>query len=634
MCGIAGFTQFKPGNPLKMKHLEDMTETIKHRGPDDKGFYQKGPVGLGMTRLAIIDVANGAQPISNERGTIWVVFNGEIYNHLELREQLEEAGHRFATKSDTEVLVHAYEEYGDKFISKLRGMFAFALWDQTFQKLLLARDHVGVKPLYYTTADGSLLFGSEIKALLAVPTVARQVDSKQILTLMTLQYVPTPDTLFKGIRKIPAGHYLICQSGKILIRPYWTLPQVSKESSGIKVTADQEKNLIEELRTRFFSSVKEQMMSDVPLGAFLSGGLDSSLVVAAMTHQTQKSVKTYSVGFENERDFNELKYAQKVSKFLKSQHREIMVNANMLNDLIPRLVKYQDDPVIDPAVLPTFVVSLFARQEVKVVLTGEGADELFGGYRRYSFDQLSGGVKLVPGWLKAMVPFVTNRMKDPYKQAWHALNKGDLVKRHMAWSRLCLEETLQGLAGEKLLYEMEHSKVEESLERIFEGAEPYGFDNLNLMLYMDLKTWLPDDLLSKVDRMSMAASLEARVPYLDHRLVEFAFSLPSSMKLRGSTGKYILKKAAQKYIPREIINRQKKGFAVPLGPWFRKELKPLLMDTLHSEKFRKRGYFNQAKTEDLLQEHMSGKKDHHLLLYGLLLVELWHRRFLDSSEDA
>jgi len=630
MCGIAGFTQFKPGNPLKMKHLEDMTEALKHRGPDDKGFYQKGPVGLGMTRLAIIDLANGAQPISNERGTIWVVFNGEIYNHLELRGQLEEAGHRFATKSDTEVLVHAYEEYGDKFVSKLRGMFAFALWDQTFQKLMLARDHVGVKPLYYTTADGSLLFGSEIKALLAVPTVARQVDSKQILTLMTLQYVPAPDTLFKGIRKLPAGHYLICQSGKILTRPYWQLPQASPAAGDGKTSSDMEKNMVEELRSRFFASVKEQMMSDVPLGAFLSGGLDSSLVVASMTHQTQKAVKTYSVGFENEHDFNELKYAQTVSKFLKSQHREIMVDAQMLNDLIPRLVKYQDDPVIDPAVLPTFVVSLFARQEVKVVLTGEGADELFGGYRRYSFDQLSGGVRLIPGWLKAMVPFVTNRMKDPYKQAWHALNKQDLVKRHMAWSRLCLEETLQGLAGEKLLYEMEHSKVEESLERIFEGAEPYGFDNLNLMLYMDLKTWLPDDLLSKVDRMSMAASLEARVPYLDHRLVEFAFSLPSSLKLRGNKGKYILKKAAQKYLPREIINRQKKGFAVPLGPWFRKELKPLLVDTLHSEKFRKRGYFNTAKTEEILQEHMTGQRDHHLLLYGLLLVELWHRRFIDE----
>ena len=629
MCGIAGFCQFKPGLPLKMRHLEAMTECIKHRGPDDKGFFQKGPVGLGMTRLSIIDVTGGAQPISNEKGNIWVVFNGEIYNHKEVRGPLEEAGHQLSTNSDTEVIVHAYEEYGDKFISKLRGMFAFALWDETFQKLILARDHIGVKPLYYTTADGSLVFGSEIKALLALDTVPRQVDSKQILTLMTLQYVPTPDTLFKGIRKLPAGHYLVCQGGKMMVRPYWELPKIST-TVGEKVSSSQEKNLVEELRFKFFASVKEQLMSDVPLGAFLSGGLDSSLVVAAMTEQTRQSVKTYSVGFENQHDFNELKFAQKVSKALKSQHREIMVNAQMLNDLIPKLVKYQDDPVIDPAILPTFVVSLFARQEVKVVLTGEGADELFGGYRRYSFDQLSQGVKLIPGWLKALVPFVTRGMKDPYKQAWHALTKGDLVKRHMAWSRLCLEETLQGLAGEKLLYEMEHSKVEESMERIFEGAEPYGFDNLNLMLYMDLKTWLPDDLLNKVDRMSMAASLEARVPYLDHRLVEFAFSLPSSMKLRGNTGKYILKKAAAKYLPKEIINRKKMGFGVPLGPWFRKELKPLLMDTLHSEKFQKRGYFNIAKTEEILQEHLSGKKDHHLLLYGLLLVELWHRRFIDE----
>ncbi len=592
MCGIAGFVQFKPGSALKGKHLEDMAETIKHRGPDDVGYYQKGPVGLAMTRLAIIDVAGGTQPISNERGTVWVVFNGEIYNHVPLREALLKAGHQFQTKSDTEVLVHAYEEYGDGFVSKLRGMFAFALWDQTFQKLLIARDHVGVKPLYYTTADGSLIFGSEIKALLAVPTVPRRVDSKQILTLMTLQYVPTPDTLFKGIRKLPAGHLMICQQGKIITKPYWNLPVISKTAGDEDVNSNQEKQWVEELRLKLFASVKEQLMSDVPLGAFLSGGLDSSLIVAAMTHQTHQSVKTYSVGFENEHDFNELKYSQKTAKFLKSQHREIMVDAKMLNDLIPRLVKYQDDPVIDPAVLPTFVVSLFARQEVKVVLTGEGADELFGGYRRYSFDQLSGKVQSMPGWMKEMVPFLAGKMKDPYQQAWQALNKEDLVKRHMAWSRLCMEETLQGLAGEKLLYEMEQSKVEESLERIFEGAEPYGFDNLNLMLYMDLKTWLPDDLLNKVDRMSMAASLEARVPYLDHRLVEFAFSLPSSVKLKGGVwGSIILKKAAQKYIPREIINRQKKGFAVPLGPWFRKELKPLLMDILRSQKLPKARLF-------------------------------------------
>jgi asparagine synthase (glutamine-hydrolysing) len=630
MCGIAGFVQFKPGNPLKRKNLEDMSAAIKHRGPDDEGFYQKGPVGLAMTRLAIIDVANGQQPISNENRTVWVVFNGEIYNHLELRMRLEDAGHRFQTKSDTEVLVHAYEEYGDKFISMLRGMFAFALWDQVFQKLILARDHVGVKPLYYTTADGSLLFGSEIKALLAVPSVKRMVDSKQILTLMTLQYVPTPDTLLKGIRKLPPGHYMVCQQGKIMTRPYWTLPQNAKLKPGEKVTAAQENLWVEELRTRFFASVKEQLMSDVPIGAFLSGGMDSSLVVAAMTHQTKRAVKTYSVGFENQHDFNELKYSQKVSRFLKSQHREIMVNAQMLNDLIPKLVKYQDDPVIDPAVLPSFVVSMFARQEVKVVLTGEGADELFGGYHRYAYDRLAGRVHSMPEWIRNVVPFFMGKMKDPYHQAWHALNKQDLVKRHLAWSRLCLEETLQGLAGDKLLYEMENSKVEESLERIFEDAEPYGFDSLNLMLYMDLKTWLPDDLLNKVDRMSMAASLEARVPYLDHRLVEFAFSLPSSMKLKGGNGKYILKRAAAKYIPSDIINRRKKGFAVPLGPWFRNELKPLLMDTLSSDRFKKRGYFDQVRTQEILVEHMKGKQDHHLLLYGLLLVELWHREFIDS----
>jgi len=629
MCGIAGFNQFKPGLSLKMKDLEAMVGTLKHRGPDDRGFYQKGPVGLGMTRLSIVDLAGGSQPVSNERGNIWAVFNGEIYNHLELRKELEKAGHKFTSRSDTEVIVHGYEEWGEKFLGRLRGMFAIALWDEMFQKLLLARDHVGVKPLYYTTADGWLLFGSEIKALLSVPSVPRRVDPKQILTLVTLQYVPTPDTLFKGIRKLPPGHVLTCQQGKISTKSYWELPKPDPGAEPpTAFTKDQEAQWVDQFRLKFFSSVKEQLMADVPVGAFLSGGLDSSFVVASMTHQTHQPVKTYSVGFANEHDFNELKFAQKVAKALKSQHREIMVDARMLQDLIPRLVRYQDDPVIDPAVLPTFVVSLFARQEVKVVLTGEGADELFGGYRRYSFDRLSGQARTLPDWLKRMVPFLADRMPDPYQQAWQALQKEDLVKRHMAWSRLCLEGTLASLAGEKLLYEMEHSKVEETLQGIFEGAEGHGFDNLNLMLYMDLKTWLPDDLLSKVDRMSMAASLEARVPYLDHRLVEFAFSLPSSMKIRGGTGKYILKKAAEKYLPASIIHRPKRGFAVPLGPWFRKELKPLLMDTLGSESFKKRGYFDPARTEELLQEHMDGRKDHHLLLYGLLLTELWYRKFI------
>jgi asparagine synthase (glutamine-hydrolysing) len=371
-------------------------------------------------------------------------------------------------------------------------------------------------------------------------------------------------------------------------------------------------------------------MSDVPIGAFLSGGMDSSFVVSAMTMQSGRPIKTYSVGFENEHDFNELQYSRKVSQWLKSDHREMMVNAQMLNDLIPRLVKYQDDPVIDPAVLPSFLVSLFARQEVKVVLTGEGADELFGGYHRYSFDRFHSHIQAIPNWVKGVVPYLTGYMRDPYHQAWQALNKEDLVNRHLAWSRLCLEKTLRGLAGDKLIYEMERSNIEETMEKIFEEAVPYKFDNLNLMLYMDLKTWLPDDLLNKVDRTSMAASLEARVPYLDHRLVEFAYSLPSSVKLRGGIGKYILKRAAVKYIPRSIINRRKKGFAVPLGPWFKKELKPLLLDILGSDSFRNRGYFNQARVNEVVADHMKGRQDHHLLLYGLLLVELWHRQFVDG----
>ncbi len=629
MCGIAGFTQFKAGLAYKSRDLDSMVEALKHRGPDDTGFYFKRFTGLGMSRLAIVDLAGGAQPISNERGTVWVVCNGEIYNHLELRKTLEGFGHQFRSHSDVEVLVHAYEEYGDAFVAELRGMFAFALWDETFQKLLLGRDHLGVKPLYYTTANGSLLFASEIKALLEAPGVEVKADNRQLLSLMTLQYVPTPDTLFKGIRKLPAGHTLLCQSGKVSVKPFWQLPKTPIFSG--KVSAAQEKEWVERLRYLFFASVKDQLMADVPLGAFLSGGLDSSLVVASMTHQTRKRVRTYSVGFDNQKDFNELKHAQKVSVYLKSQHREIMVDARMLQDLIPRLVKYQDDPVIDPAALPTFVVSLFARQEVKAVLTGEGADEMFGGYRRYAFDRLSGKVRSLPGWVKnKILPALSGRFGQRGGQALDALQKEDLLKRHLAWSRLCRESSLADLAGEKLKYEMEHTNVAEIFERLYEGGEAHGFDSLNLMLYLDLKTWLPDDLLTKVDRMSMAASLEARVPYLDHRLVEFAFSLPSSMKLKGREGKYLLKRAARKYLPPEIITRQKQGFGVPLGPWFKKELKPLLMDTLTSERFKSRGLFDLGAVNRLIAEHMEGREDHHLLLYGLLLVELWHREFIDG----
>lgn len=632
MCGIAGWVQYKNGALTRPRDLDRMVDALKHRGPDDDGYYRKGPAALGMRRLSIVDLDRGHQPIPNERGNIWVVYNGEIYNHMELRAKLVEFGHEFRTNSDTEVIVHAYEEYGESFIRYLRGIFAFALWDEVTQKLLLVRDHLGVKPLYYTVSDGNLLFASEIKALLENSLVRREVDAKQLLALLTLQYVPSPDTPFKGIRKLPPGHLLVCQSGKMAVRAYWEpkTPHAGGAAQDVRVSRDRERAWVDEMRLLFFRSVKEQLMADVPVGAFLSGGVDSSFVVASIAHQTHKSVRTYSVGFPHGKAFNELDHARKVAKIFKCQHREMVVDAQMLTDLLPRLAKYQDDPVVDPAVIPTFLVSLLARQEVKAVLTGEGADELFGGYRRYAYDRLSGPARLLPGWMRnKVIPFFMKKKSERHQQAWEALSESDALKRHLTWARLCPRETLQELAGEKLRYELENQESDEMLGKVFEEGRAFSPDPLTQMLYTDLKTWLPDDLLTKVDRMSMAASLEARVPYLDVRLVEFAMSLPPSMKIRHGRGKYVLKQAAQRYLPYDIVHRPKQGFAVPLGPWFRKELKDLLLDTLAEQNLKKRGLFDPAAANRLIVEHMSGREDHHLLLFGMLMIEWWYREYVD-----
>ncbi len=632
MCGIAGWVQYKNGALARPRDLDRMVEALKHRGPDDDGYYRKGPAALGMRRLSIVDLPRGHQPMTNERGNIWVVYNGEIYNHQEIRSSLVEYGHAFRTNADTEVLLHAYEEYGESFIAHLRGIFAFALWDETYQRLLLARDHLGVKPLYYTLSDGNLLFASEVKSLLENPLVKREVDAKQLLSLLTLQYVPSPDTPFRGIRKLPPGHVLRVEKGKVASHSYWTPrnPHPEAFSPGHRVSKDQEREWVDEMRLKFFQSVKEQLMADVPVGAFLSGGVDSSFVVASIAHQTHKSVKTYSVGFPHGKAFNELAYARRVAKQFKCQHREMMVDAQMLPDLLPRLAKYQDDPVVDPAVIPTFLVSLLARQEVKAVLTGEGADELFGGYRRYAYDRLAKPAGFLPGWLKTrVIPFFMRRGSERYQQAWDALSETDALKRHLTWARLCPRETLEGLAGEKLRYELENQESDEMLSKVFEEGRAFSPDSLTQMLYTDIKTWLPDDLLTKVDRMSMAASLEARVPYLDVRLVEFALGLPPSMKLRGGKGKFILKQAAQRYLPYDIVHRPKQGFAVPLGPWFRKELKDLVIDTLSEVNLRKRGLFDPVAANRILVEHMSGRQDHHLLLFGMLMIEWWYQEYVD-----
>jgi asparagine synthase (glutamine-hydrolysing) len=627
MCGIAGFLQIKPSAGFSPTALREMTATLKHRGPDEDGYYTRGPVGLGMRRLSIVDLPGGSQPISNERNSVWVVFNGEIYNHLEIRRDLEAMGHTFRSHSDTEVLVHGYEEWGEGFLGRLRGMYSFALWDETFQKLLLVRDPFGIKPLYYATHAGHLVFGSEIKALLAAPGFPKRPDTRALLTLLTLQYVPSPDTAFKGVRKLPPGHMLVSQKGKVTVKPFWTLPG-GLETGG--ETYPNEKAWVDGLRMRIFASVKEQLMADVPVGAFLSGGLDSSFITAAVVHQTHKAIRTYSVGFPgNSTEFNELSHARKVAKMLQCPHREMIVEPGMLPDLMPRLSKFLDDPVVDPAVIPTFLVSLFARQEVKVVLSGEGADELFGGYRRYSFDRsLGGAARSLPGWFRnKLMPFFLRNRKERVKQAWEALSQDDLLKRHMTWARLSTDATLRSLLGPKLEFEAETIHVEDSFEKVLEEARHRPGGELNRMLYLDLKTWLPDDLLNKVDRMSMAASLEARVPYLDPRVVEFAFQIPENLKVKGKTGKYLLKEAARMYLPSDIVDRPKQGFAVPLAPWFRNELKGVLLDTLSAERLKKRGLFDPKGVETLLKSHLSGQEDHHLILFGLMMIEWWYEEF-------
>lgn len=620
MCGIAGYHLFRPGPPPPPGALEAMTGALRHRGPDEEGFLRRGGTGLGIRRLSILDLEGGSQPIGNERGNVWTVYNGEIYNHGELRAELERAGHRFRTRTDTEVVVHAYEEWGDAFLARLRGMFAFALWDEVYGKLMLVRDPLGVKPAYYTTLQGTLLFASEVKALLAVDGVPRRLDLRQVLTFLTLQYVPSPDTLLRGVRKVPPGHVLICQKGRLAVRPYRTLEELPDPTPDLPADAPIGA-FADRLRGLFEASVREQRLADVPVGALLSGGIDSSFLVGTLA-RTGGALRTYSVGFPGGTAFNELRHARRVARHFGCPHREMTVDASLLPELLPRLAKSQADPVADPALLPTFLVSLFARQEVKVVLTGEGADELFGGYRRYAWDRHHGTFRRLPGPLRAALAALASRISERHRQGVEALGEEDPVRRHLAWVRLGLPSTLRRVAGEALRFEWERHSVEESLARAYEegAADP---DPLNCILRVDLKTWLPDDLLAKVDRMSMAASLEARVPYLDERLVAFALRIPGRYKIRGGVQKAVLKEAARDTVPGWVLRRPKQGFAVPLAPWFRRELRPLLQDTLAPDRLKRRGLFDPEGVRRVVEEHLSGREDHHLLLFGMLLLEWW-----------
>ncbi len=631
MCGICGILNFSNKERIDKDLIQRMTSVLKHRGPDDEGFYlsnvqcpkSKVNVGLGVRRLKVIDLETGHQPIHNEDRSIWIVFNGEIYNFGTLREELEKKGHRFYTKGDTEVILHLYEEYGKDCLQRLNGMFAFAIWDSREEKLFLARDRIGIKPFFYIEHKGSLIFASEIKSILENREISKEIDVQSLHSMMKLQYIPAPNTIFKEIKKLVPGHRLTCQKGKIAIEEYWDLDLTRKEES--------EAFYLEELPKLLEESIKLRLISDVPLGAFLSGGIDSSIIVGLLSKFSKKPVNTYSVGFEAGDSFNELKYARLASQHFKTDHQELIMKPKDIEELLPKIVYHLDDPITDPAVIPTYLVSKLAKETVTVVLTGEGGDELFAGYRRYSLDRLAPYYGKLPSIIrKKMIPVLISKLfpKGRFQQGIEALNQPPGVQRHLNWVSKFSDETLENLYTKEVKKEIKEKGLTSIFRSYFESPQERDF--LSRTLYCDVKTWLPDNLLVKVDRMSMATSLEARVPYLDHRIVELCTSMPIHLKLKGLTSKYILRKAFSNLIPEEILKRRKQGFTIPLAPWFRKELKDFTQEILSQDSIAKRDYFNYNYIKRILKEHLEERRDYSREIWSLLIFELWSERYLEN----
>jgi asparagine synthase (glutamine-hydrolysing) len=627
MCGIAGRFNFDPANPVSGEQLAAMTAVVAHRGPDADGFYLAQNIGLGHRRLSIIDLATGDQPLSNEDGTVWVVFNGEIYNFAEIRSQLETAGHSFRTHTDTEVIVHAHEEWGERAVDHFRGMFAYALWDGRRQRLLLVRDRLGIKPLHYAVTPTGIVFGSEIKSLLQNPDVSREWNAEAVDAYLALQYVPAPRTIFSSIWKLLPGHMLIAERGRVSIRRYWDLHFTGEGDR------TREEEYLERLDALVTESVRLRLLSDVPLGAFLSGGIDSSLVVAAMVRTSTSKVLTTSVGFD-EGAYNELEYARTVASHLGVETHERIVRPDIA-ELLPTLAWHFDEPFGDSSAVPTYYVSAAARERVTVALSGDGGDELWAGYARHRVEHreltarrwLGSSARLV-GRLAGHVPLGV---------------KGARSLRHLALAPAdaCAEKHAYGLFGDGTragCYTHDFA-VRTRESDTFEGFRVAhnscsSTDPLDRALYVDVKTYLVDDILTKVDRMSMAVALEARVPLLDHQLLEFVATVPTSLKLGKGCSKYLLRRLLARHVPASIVDRPKQGFAVPVGEWLRGPLAPMVNDLLLDGRLRERGIFDAAAIGRLWHEHRTGARDHRHRVWSLMMLELWFRQFIDRPVTA
>jgi asparagine synthase (glutamine-hydrolysing) len=636
MCGIAGFLTLKVSDIPDYEILRRMREILAHRGPDDLGEYirpldDQGPfVFFGHRRLSIIDLSGGHQPLSNEDGTVWVIFNGEIYNFKELRSELKILGHQFKTRSDTEVIAHAYEEYGEECFQRFNGMFAIGIWDELNHRLILARDRLGKKPLYYASMNETFLFASELKAILVYPHFSRKIAPLSLMKYLFYEFIPCPHTIFNDARKLPPASYLIWERKRVEVKEYWSpfnLEGIEKNLPEKEV----EYRMLELLK----NSVKRRLISDVPLGVFLSGGIDSSAIAALAQKEAPGKVKTFSIGFEDP-SFDESKYASLVSQFLGTEHFEQRMTPKDLLDIVPNLPDILDEPMADASILPTYLLSKFTRQYVTVALGGDGGDELFAGYPTYLAHKFARKYELFLGKLHPVIHFLGNLLPVSdnnisfdfkVKKFLSGIGYPDSI-RNSVWLGSFSFPEIEKVVSSEILNHFDRLRLAEEISS-YEGKFPTR-DLTTLLQYLDLKLYLQESILVKVDRASMACSLEVRAPLLDYELVEFMMGLPSALKLKGLTSKYILKKAMKNFLPNEVIQRKKKGFGVPIAKWVKGPLMELFGDLLSPDRIGREGFLNPEYVTSLLQDHLHNKKDNRKQLWTLLIWELWVNRYHPS----
>ncbi len=630
MCGIAGFISTKFSEDEKLSVVKAMNDPIRHRGPDEDGYFVKGPYAMGMRRLSIIDLSSGQQPIFNEDRSIGIVFNGEIYNYLELKDILIKKGHAFRTHSDTETVVHLYEEFGTAMLDRLNGMFAMALFDLKKQTVLFAVDRTGKKPLYYTYQNGHFLFGSEPKSFFAHPEFRKELNLHALSQYLAHEYVPAPESIYQKVRKIPPGHYFTLSTSALdqvpETQPYWDLRFEPK----FDLSQDECEERIRELLKK---AVARRLMSEVPLGVFLSGGLDSSTVVAMMAElMPPKNIKSFSIAFDDP-SFDESSYARQIANHFGTDHREETLSPSIMLDIFPAVAQALDEPFADSSIIPTYLLSRFTRKHVTVALGGDGGDELFAGYDTFPAHQLARFYEKVPGFIHSMVhktanllPVSTDNVSFDFKvkKFLSGMNHPKEV-RNQVWL---------GTFSPEVQHELLVSPIDQSYERIYSQAISLQKNSpaksyMDHVVYSYFKTYLMNDILVKVDRASMMNSLEVRAPFLDKDVIEFVCRLPDHLKIKGIRTKYILKKAMAKKLPMNIINRPKKGFGVPISGWFKKELKPLLLDEFSPDKIRREGLFNSSVVERILGEHFAGKKDNRKEIWTLLMFQMWKKNYLN-----